>query len=87
MKKAKKTAIWNLTKQDYETLDLCYGGADVYNYDIAKRCRKLEQFGLVKITKARCGPVNGAECQPYFGCIATGLGKQIAKRLLPMFKQ
>jgi hypothetical protein len=77
---------WNgkLVKSDRDALEAVRGGADVYDYGIAKTLRALESTGLVNIVKAGV-KIHGTKLppsearQPYFGAILTVKGH---KRLL-----
>ena len=58
-----------LAKEEKSALKAVKGGADVYDYGIAKALRRLEKLGLVRIVKLQ-GDFTGVERMPYFGAIA-----------------
>ncbi|WP_373047207.1 hypothetical protein [Vulgatibacter sp.] len=64
-----------LSEAELQLLKDVRNGADVWGRPDARLCRQLEQRGLVKIVDAMEKPP-GHMRQPYFGCIATELGKQ-----------
>jgi len=63
-----------------EILESVDGGADIYDLSLAIELRKLEKKGLVTVTRAMGAPENGAEQQPYFGCILSSKGRTTLTR-------
>jgi len=54
-------------------------GADIYSRQVAMLLRQMARRRppLVDIVEAMGAPENGAARQPYFGCIATGAGRDL----------
>lgn len=71
-----------LTKREIAILKDLKGGADIWGMSLAGECRDLERKGLVTVTKAMAPPDNGAERQPYFGCITSAIGHKSLKENL-----
>ncbi len=57
-------------------------GCDVYGYLEAVFPRRCQRAGLVRVTRAKDAPKDGAAQQPYFGCVATAKGRQFAAMVL-----
>jgi hypothetical protein len=75
---------FTFTNDQLAILASCEGGADVYGFADALFLRGLHQTrcGFVRIVKARYAPKNGAERQPYFGCILTRKGRDVLAILM-----
>lgn len=60
-----------------EALESVKNGADVYAYGLAVKLREIEreQPELIDICPPKAPPEDGAEQQPYFGCICTRAGQ------------
>lgn len=74
-----------LTNEEARAILECENGCDVYSYALAGTIRKMERRGvkgLFDITRAMHAPENGAERQPYFGCISTPEGVKQALETL-----
>lgn len=75
-----KTAQRDLTTDEAAALKAVRGGADVYDYGIAKTLRAIQKDfpTFIKIVPAVDPPKNGAAKQPYFGAITTTAGSKAA---------
>lgn len=78
--------IFKLTREEGEAILKCQGGADVYDYQIAKTLRGLQQRRgserYIKITKPMMYRGDGTDRMPYFGVMPSKIAIEEARAVV-----